>query len=90
MNNSTNTPGATPAPLIMRRLYKNEVARVLDYSRSEQLIDAGYIDDEVLVAGRWCNLDAYKRAHLLPIAAVSKIFEKAGVSWDYAYKVLRI
>jgi len=90
MNNSTNIPGATTAPLIMRRLYKNEVARVLDYSRSEMLIDAGYIDEDVLRAGRWESLQAYKRSHLLPIAAVSKIFEKAGVSWDYAYQVLRI
>lgn len=74
--------------VLRKPLLKSEIAQVLGLNRSEQLITYGYIDDEVLTAGKFKNLQEYKKRHLLLIPAVEAIFKKDNVTWVEAYTKL--
>lgn len=83
----TNNP-LNVTKVVRKPLLKSEIARVLGLNRSEQLITYGYIDDEVLNIGKFPDMEAYKRRHLLLVPVVEAIFKKDNVTWEEAHDKL--
>jgi len=82
MNNSTNV--TTDARRLKKiRLLKREVAQVLGYPKSNDLIQQGYITADILEIGRYSSLDAYRYGrNYLDICVIDAILEKSRRTWE--------